>query len=162
MKENLKLENIKWAYDLMSLLLFAFKLHAQPIITLILLPEKSVSSPFLTYFVFLMAKYLPLHFVFRIYFFLFGAHNHIEAVVTTLEKGRGQRPILVKFITFSKKFEVLENTMKSACTRIMIKSNNIWEVRQKGRELVPYLKEIKRYKLKVGMSENDFFSLRQD
>jgi hypothetical protein len=56
-----------------------------------------------------------------IYFLLLGSHNGIEAVVTRLEKGSGQRPILVKFITFSKKFEVLANTIKSVATRIMIK-----------------------------------------
>jgi hypothetical protein len=121
MKKNLKLNNIEWEFYFMCLLLFAFKLHVQPIINFILLLIRSGNSPFLTYFLSLMAKCLPLHFVFRIYFLLLGSHNSIEAVVTRLEKGRGQRPVLVKFITFSKKFEVLANTIKSVGTRIMIK-----------------------------------------
>jgi hypothetical protein len=54
---------------------------------------------------------------------------------------RGNRPIFVKFTTFSKKLEVLKNTSKLVGSKITVEQDYSRQVREIRRELIPYLKD---------------------
>jgi hypothetical protein len=68
---------------------------------------------------------------------------HIDKVMTTRRR-RGSPQILVRFISYSKKVEVLEGTRNLAGTNIMTEQDYSAETRRIRRELIPYLKDARR------------------
>jgi hypothetical protein len=83
--------------------------------------------------------------------------GHIN-YVKRLGKSKGNRPIFVKLTMFSKKLEVLKNINKLVGSKIRVEHDYSREVRERRRELIPYLKDarsrghktfIKKYKLVV-------------
>jgi hypothetical protein len=68
------------------------------------------------------------------------AEWHVD-MANRLGRGRGNRLIMVRFTTFRKKLEILENTKKLAGSKIRIKQDYTWETRQIRKDLLPYLKE---------------------
>jgi hypothetical protein len=54
---------------------------------------------------------------------------HVD-IANRVGRGRGSRPIMVRFTTFRKKFEILENTKKLAGSKIGIEQDYTWETRQ--------------------------------
>jgi hypothetical protein len=69
-----------------------------------------------------------------------GIQGHTD-YVTRPGRSRGNRPIFVKFTTFSKKLEVLKNTRKLTGSKIRVEQDYSREVREIRRELRPYLKD---------------------
>jgi hypothetical protein len=65
---------------------------------------------------------------------------HVD-MVNRLGRGRGNRLIMVRFTTFRKKLEILENTKKLVGSKIRIEQDYTSETRQVRRDLIPYLKE---------------------
>jgi hypothetical protein len=57
---------------------------------------------------------------------------------------KGERPILVKFISFTKKLEVLGNKKNLAGSKIRVEEDLSMENRKVRKELIPYLKDAKR------------------
>jgi hypothetical protein len=68
------------------------------------------------------------------------AEWHVD-MANRLGRGRDNRPIAVRFTTFKKKSEILENMKKLAASKIRIEQDYTWETRQIRRDLIPYLKE---------------------
>jgi hypothetical protein len=68
------------------------------------------------------------------------AEWHVD-MANRLGRGRGNRLIMVRFTTCSKKLEILENMKKLAGSKIRIEQDYTWETRQIRRDLIPYLKE---------------------
>jgi hypothetical protein len=65
--------------------------------------------------------------------------------LTRLGRRRGERPILVKFTTFLKKLEVWRNKKNLARTKIRVDDDLSTEGRKIRRELIPYLKNAKKW-----------------
>jgi hypothetical protein len=63
--------------------------------------------------------------------------------LTRLGRRRGERPILVRFTSFSKKLEVLRNKKNLAGTKIRVDEDLSVEDRRIRSELIPYLKDAK-------------------
>jgi hypothetical protein len=63
--------------------------------------------------------------------------------VARLGGGRGERPVLIKFSSFSKKLEVLENKRNLVGFKVRVGEHSSIEVRRTGKELVSYLKDTK-------------------
>jgi hypothetical protein len=76
-----------------------------------------------------------------------GVETHKENIdyVTRLGRRRGERPILVKFTTFFKKLEVWRNKRNLAGTKIRVDEDLSMESRKIRRELIPYLKDAKKW-----------------
>jgi hypothetical protein len=66
--------------------------------------------------------------------------------VRRMGKKRGERPILVRFISFAKKLKVLQATKHLAETKIRIEQNYGTKVREIRRQLILYLKDAKQRK----------------
>jgi hypothetical protein len=75
--------------------------------------------------------------------------GHID-YVKRLGRSRGNRPIFVKFTTFSKKLEVLKNMSKLARSKIRVEQDYSTEVTEIRRELIPYLKDARSRGHKAG------------
>jgi hypothetical protein len=65
--------------------------------------------------------------------------------LTRLGRRRGERPILVKFTTFFKKLDVWRNKKNLAGTNIRVDEDLSTESRKIRRELIPYLKDAKKW-----------------
>jgi hypothetical protein len=73
---------------------------------------------------------------------LIGCSTNFNMLLANrLGRGRSNRLIMVRFTTFRKKLEILENTKKLARSKIRIKQDYTWKARQMRRHLIPYLKE---------------------
>jgi hypothetical protein len=64
--------------------------------------------------------------------------------VTRIGRKKGVRPILVKFISFSKKLQILKNKRNLAGSKIRVEEDLSIEDRKIRQELIPYLKDAKR------------------
>jgi hypothetical protein len=65
--------------------------------------------------------------------------------VNRLGRRKGACPIVIKFTSFSKKLEVLKNERNSAGSKVRVDKNLSIEDRKARKELVPYLKDDKKW-----------------
>jgi hypothetical protein len=64
--------------------------------------------------------------------------------VTRIGRRKGEWPILVKFILFSKKLQILRKKRNLAVSKIRVEEDLSMEDRRVRKELIPYLKDAKR------------------
>jgi hypothetical protein len=65
--------------------------------------------------------------------------------ITRLKRRKGERRILVKFTSFSKKLEVLKNKRNLAGSKVRVDEDLSMEDRKARKELVPYVKDAKKW-----------------